>query len=406
MSKIKEKLDNTCYLWRKLSAKFKLMKTNLLKNSNILIVDDIMENIQVLAGILSKEGVKISVATNGKQGVETATKLMPDLILMDVTMPEMDGYDACRLLKENATTVNIPIIFLTARVDTEDIIKGFQAGGVDYITKPYNPTELLARVVNHLDSKFAKEEIEKSKEQLVIANRDKDRFLALVSHDLRSPFAGIIGLVDLVVEDFESFDKEELFSYFKTFQTSLRVQHKFLEDLLAWGNFQMGRRQLKMSMLNISELVANNIILLENSANNKSITLEAEIDIKINAFADAKMIPSIVHNLISNSIKFTRTGGTVKILAKVEENDIIISVVDNGVGMEPEQIAKLFRIDTVFSIPGTENEKGSGLGLILCKEMIEINGGKIWAESEEGKGSKLSFTLPNFTNQEVSQMIV
>lgn len=382
------------------------MKTELLKNSNILIVDDILENIQVLAGILSKEGVKISIATNGLQGVDTAMKLLPDLILMDVTMPEMDGYEACRLLKENETTDHIPIIFLTARVDTEDLIKGFKAGGVDYITKPYNPTELLARVVNHLDLKFAKEEIEKAKEKLELANRDKDRFLALVSHDLRSPFAGIIGLVDLVVDDFESFDKEELFSYFKTFQTSLRVQHKFLEDLLAWGNFQMGRRQMKMSMLNLAELVSNNIVLLENTANNKSITLEANIDTNINAYADAKMIPSIVHNLISNSIKFTRPGGTIK-LSAVEENDVItISVADNGVGMEPEQIAKLFRIDSVFSIPGTENEKGSGLGLILCKEMIELNGGKIWAESEIGKGSTFKITLPKFTNQETSKVIV
>lgn len=384
----------------------KFMKTELLKNSNILIVDDILENIQVLAGILSKEGVKISIATNGLQGVDTAMKLLPDLILMDVTMPEMDGYEACKLLKDNETTANIPIIFLTARVDTNDLIKGFQAGGVDYITKPYNPTELLARVVNHLDLKFAKEEIEKAKEKLELANRDKDRFLALVSHDLRSPFAGIIGLVDLVVDDFDSFDKDELFSYFKTFQTSLRVQHKFLEDLLAWGNFQMGRRQLKMSKLNISELVANNIILLENTANTKSITLETNIDSHLEVYADSKMIPSIVHNLISNSIKFTRPGGTIKISASVENDIATISVEDNGVGMDAEQLAKLFRIDSVFSIPGTENEKGSGLGLILCKEMIELNGGTIWAESEESKGSTFKFTLPKFTNQQVSQMIV
>lgn len=370
------------------------MNTEILNKSQILIVDDIPENIQVLAGILNKEQVKISIATNAMQGIESARKIKPDLILMDVTMPEMDGYEACRILKNDPETEHIPIIFLTARTDSTDIVTGFHAGGVDYITKPYNPTELIVRLVTHLELKHSKESLKETNNQLMLAGKEKDKFLSLVSHDLRSPFAGILGLVEFMVSDYDSFTTAEMKEYLGNFQDSLKVQYKFLENLLAWGNFQLGRKSINPENVNMKEVIKNNFLLLKSVAESKKINLISELEDNSIVFADSNMIPSVSHNLISNSLKFTKEGGQILVSSSEVNGMIRVEVRDNGVGMNEKGVNSLFKVNTIYTNPGTNNEKGTGLGLILCKEMIEKNGGKIWVESTENVGTSFFFELP------------
>ncbi len=375
------------------------MNKEILKKSLVLLIDDIPENLQVLAGILYKENVKISIATNAKQGIETANNIKPDLILLDVTMPEMDGYEACKILQSNPETSNIPVIFLTARIDKNDVIKGFESGGVDYVTKPYNATELISRVITHLELKHSKEELKKMNDQLIFANKEKDKFLSIISHDLRSPFAGILGLIDLMVNDYDSFSSEEIKEYLGNFQNSAKVQFKFLENLLAWGNFQLCRKKISKEKLNLKLLIENNFTLLNTVAKNKNIDLVSNVSEFAEVFADVNMIPSVSHNMISNSIKFTKEGGKIEVYSTIEDEIVKIEVRDNGVGMNEKGLNSLFRIDTIFSNPGTNDEKGTGLGLILCQEMIEKNNGKIWAESILGKGTSFFFTLPKYNGQ-------
>lgn len=358
------------------------------------MIDDIPENLQVLAGILYKEHAKISIATSALQGIETAKNILPDLILLDITMPEMDGFEAAKILKSDPDTANIPIIFLTARNNIDDIIMGFDVGGIDYITKPYNPKELLTRVATHLELKHSKEELKKMNEQLIYANIEKDKFLSLVSHDLRSPFAGIIGLVEFMVNEFDSFTTEELKEYLGNFQTSINVQYKFLENLLAWGNFQLGRKSLQPESFSMKEVITNNFMLLKTVAENKKTSLISNVNDSAIIYADPNMIPSVTHNLISNSIKFTKEGGQIIVSSSEVDNKIRIEVNDNGVGMNEKTINSLFKIDKISTSPGTNNEKGTGLGLILCQEMLVKNNGKIWVESELGVGTSFFFELP------------
>jgi signal transduction histidine kinase len=370
------------------------MKKEVLIDSKILIIDDIAENIQVLAGILHKEKVKISFATRAAQGIETAINTQPDLILMDVTMPEMDGFTATKILKENSSTKDIPVIFLTARTDTKDLVTGFNAGGVDYIVKPYNPTELLLRIITHLELKKSKEEILQQKQKLEMANKEKDKFLSIVSHDLRSPFAGILGLTQFMIEDYDSFSSDDMKEYLNNFYTSLKVQYQFMEDLLSWGNFQMGRKKVHPEDFLVSELLKNNQIIVQETLKQKSQTLTIEFENDIYAFADRQMVSSVVHNLITNAMKFSPIGKEIKLYAKNIADNVEIGVIDKGVGLEKVDSAKLFKIDTVFTNPGTNNEKGTGLGLLLCSEMVRNNKGEIFVDSEIGVGSRFYFTLP------------
>jgi len=167
----------------------------------ILIVDDLAENLSILGNILRIEGYQLAIANNGKQAINIAASRKPELILLDVAMPEMDGLTACRELKSREETKDIPVIFLTARTDTEDVIKGFEAGAVDYILKPFKATELLARVSTQIEVKQSRDLIVRQKTELAELLATKDKLFSIVSHDLRSPFAGLLTLATMLVED-------------------------------------------------------------------------------------------------------------------------------------------------------------------------------------------------------------
>ena len=186
----------------------KIEKSELIKDSVVLIVDDIPENLQVLGNILSAYGLDIGVATDGLQALENVKFQKPDLILLDIMMPGMDGFEVCEKLKSNPETSNIPVIFLTAKSQTEDIVKGFEVGAVDYVTKPFNSAELLVRVFNHLELKKAKDKIERQNDELKEMNDAKNKFFSIISHDLRGPFSGLLGLTSLIINEEQEIEKK------------------------------------------------------------------------------------------------------------------------------------------------------------------------------------------------------
>ncbi len=242
--------------------------------------------------------------------------------------------------------------------------------------------------------KEREEEIRKKNEELREINESKDKFFSIIAHDLRSPFQGLLGVSKILTEEFESLSQDELRYFINTLNDALQNQYKFLDDLLSWSRIQSNRMEFNPKKLNLSLQIEDILMLLYHNIKNKKITLHNKIDANLSIYADENMLALLLRNLISNAIKFTPSGGLVEIYALDRQADVLIDVKDKGVGISDENVQKLFRIDKQFTTAGTNQEKGNGLGLVLCKEIIEKHGGKIWAESSPGKGSSFKFILP------------
>jgi signal transduction histidine kinase len=360
------------------------------QSSLILIVDDNPQNLKVLGNTLTENGYNLIFAKSGVQALNTILKKKkPDLILLDVMMPEMDGFEVCRRLKQNATFSDIPVIFLTAQTDKEKVVEGFQLGAVDYVTKPFNAEELITRVHTHLKLKATEVQLKQTVEQLTQANATKDKFFSIIAHDLGNLFNGLIGLSEFLVGDYKAVDKEQ---FMQMIMQNSKIGQDLLKNLLEWSRLQTGRLKAQPVSLNLKFIVDSNIDLLSGQARGKNIKIFSSIE-KGNVFADEHMLKTVIRNLLSNAIKFTPQNGQVEISSQEEGSEVEISIKDSGIGIEPQNLDKLFRIDVSHSTMGTANERGTGLGLVLCKEFVETNGGTIGVESEMGKGSRFYIRL-------------
>jgi two-component system, sensor histidine kinase and response regulator len=367
---------------------------NLDENPKILIIDDIASNIQVVANLLKKNNYNISYAQSGKIGLERADQIDFDLILLDIMMPEMDGFEVCHLLKKNPKTKDIPIIFLTAKTTEDSLKKGFDAGAVDFIPKPFKSDELLARVNTHVQLKIVRERLSATNIELQQANASKDKLLSIIAHDLRNPFSVLITFSKLLLDTLDDFSREDILIYLNTFYQTSKQGYNLLDNLLNWSKSQTGKMEISADIIDLKDLVEENVTLLNSQASAKKIEMTNNVPEGLKAVADLNMILTVVRNLISNAIKFTHEGGKIIITGKSTKNHVEISVEDTGVGMIESDLDKIFRIDIKHSTVGTADERGSGLGLVLCKEFVEKNFGVLKASSELGKGSKFSFTLP------------
>ena len=356
------------------------------KKPLILIVDDVPKNIQVLSTILHEKGYNICISTSGDQALEAISTEAPDLILLDIQMPVMDGFEFSKVLKANPKTKDIPIIFLTAVIEPEKILKGFELGAVDYITKPFNIPELTARVATHI-------EIKRSREQLIELNATKDKFFSIISHDLRNPLGAIISTSELLLMYNFTNEPEKIQKFATSIHTSALLVNKLLQNLMDWASIQTGKLSPKIEKQNLKNITGEICLLSNEIVQGKNITLQNNIISDIIIDCDIEMTKTVLRNLISNATKFTNTDGLISINCVEKESEIEVHVSDNGVGIKPENINYLFSIEKNLSTPGTNNEKGTGLGLLLCKELIEKQGGKIWVESQVGKGSTFKFTL-------------
>jgi signal transduction histidine kinase len=348
------------------------------KKPLILVAEDIPKNMEVVCNILRREEYRLAMAGNGRQALEMIPNVQPDLILMDIMMPEMDGFEVCEHLKKDPETKDIPVIFLTAKAEMADIIKGFDIGAVDYVTKPFRAAELLSRVKTHLELKF-------SREALKELNATKDKFFSIIAHDLRNPLQSLLLSAELMYKNYEIFDEAKRKNYIHGFYTNSRQISALLENLLAWSRSQRGRLDIKPEKIDIAALAAESTNLLKANAQKKEIVLSSQIEPGTFAFADKNMIRTVM-----------RPGGGINVNASTltGSNRVVITVSDSGVGMSAEKISRVFRIDAQTTTIGTTREKGTGLGLILCKEFIEKNNGSINVSSEPGKGSCFTIILP------------
>jgi len=262
----------------------------------------------------------------------------------------------------------------------------------------YEDLQILIYVSEQIAQVFqrrkANEEISRYTEELKQLNMTKDKFFSIIAHDLRNPFITILGFSELLLSDFQELTEEEKIYYIEEMQNSANLSHNLLQNLLQWSRSQTGRIDFSPRVISVHDMVKQNFELLKQTAAKKGISLVNKVDVVINIEADEDMSDTIFRNLITNAIKFTSDGGSISIDAEIKDDTVVIKVKDTGIGMDEETKSKLFRLDVNHSSLGTSQEKGTGLGLILCKEFVEKHKGKIWVESSIGKGTTFSFTLP------------
>jgi two-component system, sensor histidine kinase and response regulator len=243
--------------------------------------------------------------------------------------------------------------------------------------------------------KKAETALMESETKLIELNATKDKFFSIIAHDLKNPIGAFMNVSDLLASMYDTFSKNEVLEILSEINSYAKRLFSLLENLLIWSRSQTGKIEINPNWEKLGMVVSNCILILNLSAENKNIHLFNDIDPGISIFADVNMLTTVIRNLMSNAIKFTLPGGEVRVSAVEDKNFVEVIIYDTGIGMNPETVSKLFRIDQHLSTLGTNNEKGSGLGLILCKEFIEKHNGRIWVISKEGVGSSFHFTVPS-----------
>ncbi|CAN5512250.1 hybrid sensor histidine kinase/response regulator [soil metagenome] len=362
-------------------------------DNRILIVDDTPANIQTLAAILKENGYQISVAQNGTQALAVVARVQPALILLDVMMPGMDGWETCRHLKANEEWAQIPIIFLTAKTETVDIIKGFEAGAVDYVAKPFNTRELLARVHTHLTFRRQQRELEENYRRLSKLERLRDSLVHMVVHDLRSPLLGLSGCLQLLQGDLESTLLPDQAADLKSAMTSAQQLSEMVTSLLDVSRLEAGEMPLHKQSCDLRVVMAGAIESLGALTRNRHIVF-APTAIPLMIDCDAEIVGRVIANLLSNALKFTRADGTVRLDADITGIDVKVTVADNGPGIPVEYRERIFEKFGQVENLAVGMTPSTGLGLTFCKLAVEAHGGAIGVESEVGKGSTFWFKLP------------
>ena len=361
----------------------------------LLVVDDVQTNVLLLKALLSKEGYGILVANNGQEALEVIRNENPDLILLDVMMPGMDGFEVAERLKSEEYRCEIPIIFLTALDDTQSIVNGFKLGAGDFISKPFRKEELMVRIKHQLSLVAARRIIEEKNEELRKTIAGRDKMYSVIAHDLRSPMASMKMLLNTIMMSVEK-DKidPDIFDMLEMSNKTSEEVFSLLDNLLKWTKSQLGKLTVIPQKLDISGL-ADGVVEVTNSvAEVKHIKLIRTDHESFFVYVDIEMIKSILRNLISNAVKFSNPDSEIKVGIKAEDGKVIVSVTDSGKGIKKEDQHKLLKDSTHFTTYGTNREEGSGLGLLLCRDFARKNGGELWFESEENLGSVFSFSLP------------
>ncbi|MCR5644434.1 MAG: hybrid sensor histidine kinase/response regulator [Prevotella sp.] len=360
----------------------------------ILIVDDVVSNVLLLKILLTNEKFQVCTANCGNMCIEQARAEKPDLILLDVMMPDISGFDTAVIMKKDPELKEIPIIFLTALNNPNDLVKGFQVGANDFLTKPFNKEELVVRVMHQIALVAAKRTIEKQNKELIATIGNRDKMYSVIAHDLRSPMASIRMVLNLVVS---SCSPEtigpEMFELLDKANRESEDVHDLLDNLLKWTKSQTGRLNVVTQDLDLNDIIPGVVDIFEMIAATKNIKLEMHAsETPLIVRADNDMLKTVVRNFMSNAIKFSPENSSIEIFMKPEGDFAKISVRDHGVGIASDRIGSIFhKGETTW---GTGGEEGSGLGLQLCQDFAIKNGGDVMVESVEGEGSTFSVLVP------------
>ena len=358
----------------------------------ILIVDDVTSNVLLLKILLTNEKFQVCTANCGNMCIEQARKEKPDLILLDVMMPDISGFDTAVILKKDPELKEIPIIFLTALNSPADLVKGFQVGANDFLSKPFNKEELVVRVMHQISLVAAKRIIEKQNRELLATINNRDKMYSVIAHDLRSPMASIRMVLNLVAATISpDVVGDEIYSLLDKANKESEDVHDLLDNLLKWTKSQTGRLNVVLQDLDLNDIIPGVVDIFELIAANKKIKLSYTGTSTI-VRADNDMLKTVVRNFLSNAIKFSPESSTIEIIVTSDGDFAKVSVRDHGVGIAADRIGSIFhKGETTY---GTGGEEGSGLGLQLCQDFARKNGGDVMVESVEGQGSTFSVMVP------------
>jgi light-regulated signal transduction histidine kinase (bacteriophytochrome) len=368
---------------------------------DILAVDDDPASLQLLISMLKKNGYHVRAASSGKLTLRAVLAKAPDLILLDIKMPDMDGYEVCHFLKAEEKSKDIPIIFISGLGETTQRVQGFNVGCVDYITKPFEPEEVLARVKTHLHIqelasrlKTLNKKFENTIHELASANKELESFSYSVAHDLRNPLKVICGFTDFLIEDYTERLDEEGRDYLEKIKNGTIRMNSIIDDMLVLS--KISRQEIEIVDIDMSEMA--HLAIKELSSIYPQRTVEVKIQSGLKRRADARLMSVTLGNLLGNAWKYTEKTEHPIIEFGAFENDgaQIFFVKDNGVGFNNNQAGKIF---VPFQRLHSEKEfKGTGVGLAIVERAISRLGGKIWAEGEVGKGAVFYFTIGDFSD--------
>jgi two-component system sensor histidine kinase/response regulator len=359
----------------------------------LLIVDDVPINLGLLFTYLRDLGFSIRVAESGEDALEQIPYAKPDLILLDVMMPGIDGFETCRRLKANPKTRDIPVIFMSALSETVDKVKGFKMGAVDYITKPVQQEEVLARITAHLTLRKQQQMLEKQKRQLQQQNSELEAFAHTVAYDLKNPLSAVSNLTDLIIDEFDNLSKSTLLKHLQMIELSSSKMFNIINSLLLLASTRS--QEIQMSTLNMAQIVT------EAQQHLAQVIKEYQGEILTPttwpaAQGHAPWIEEIWMNYIINGLKYGGKPPRLELGATPDENGYIrFWVRDNGRGITEEEQSHLF---VPFTRIGQARIKGHGLGLSIVQRIVEKCGGQVGVESQIDQGSTFYFTLPIIDN--------
>lgn len=385
----------------------------LIKNINsILIVDDNPKNLQVLGKLLQYENFEIEFAIDGQAAIDWMEEKNFDLMLLDINMPGISGFDVCEKIRSNSKFDKMPIIFLTADINRESILKGFELGAQDYVTKPFDSRELIMRVKTHLSLKNSREKLEElnlslevkvkertaelliAKEKAEESNRLKTVFLNNLSHELRTPMNGILGFINLLKK--QELEEEKKEKYIEIVNISAERLLETMDELVVISRIEAGDNMLNIKSFDLNQEIYFQYAFFKPKADKKGIQLLCNNQLEGNAAiikSDKIKISSILINLINNAIKFTNKG-TVEFGNYLENGNLVLYVKDTGFGIPGNRLEAIFERFVQADIKLTREHEGLGLGLSITKAYVDALGGKIAVESEQGQYSIFTVTLP------------
>ncbi|MBF0188673.1 MAG: response regulator, partial [Magnetococcales bacterium] len=379
----------------------------------ILIVDDQPSNIDILKELL-KADYALQAVTSGQQALSlTAGEAQPDLILLDIMMPGMNGYEVCSRLKQRSETAPVPVIFITAKKEVEDETEGFRLGGVDYITKPFNPEIVSRRIKTHLALKRHRDhleeivrqrthELEEARDAAESGSRAKSSFLATMSHEIRTPLNAILGMAQALDETDLS---DEQHAFVTIFHRAGEELLALINDVLDLSRVESGKMELSNEVFSLHDLVETTVRMIRPRAEEKGLSVALEIDAKMSAhlFGDARRLRQVLLNLMDNAVKFTHDGSvTLAVTPDAERESRVLFVIrDTGIGIAPEKLEEIFQGFVQADATITRSYGGSGLGLAICRRLVALMHGEIRVESVLDAGTSFHLSLPLPARMEV-----
>lgn len=369
----------------------------------ILIVDDNQDNRDLLSRRLERRGYACRTASNGPDAIKMVHEMSPDLVLLDIMMPGMDGTEVLVILREQYNPIELPVLMVTSRNADEDIVDAFAKGANDYIEKPSEFPVMLARIKHHLEHKRLDDELKQSHQELRrknrmldISNRHKINFLSSMSHELRTPLNAVLGYSEVLLEGMMGDLNEKQKEYCREIYDSGAYLLIIINDLLDLSKIEAGKLELEIQSTHLDALVAGVIGMMHEKAVRNDINLLIHVQPDLGAVQlDPLRIKQVLINLLSNAIKFTDPGKDVRLEVEVENENIVIKVTDHGCGIPEEDMERIFLpFEQAESPTQKKAVEGTGLGLALVDKLAVLHGGKVEVASTPGTGSRFTVTLP------------